>query len=114
MKLPEDGYEPERISPVIIGVVFIGIIVVLVLWVNKETLMKKPAGQQTIADTIVKVEQETSNQGNSTLSPEDFEKLPSWREVKDWPGKIIAVCGNNSGTYSGRSGNGWEAYQDYQ
>ena len=26
------------------------------------------------------------------LSDEDFEKLPSWREVKDWPGKIIAVC----------------------
>ena len=26
------------------------------------------------------------------LSPKDFEKLPSWREVKDWPGKIIAVC----------------------
>ncbi len=26
------------------------------------------------------------------LSEEDFEKLPSWREVKDWPGKIIAVC----------------------
>ena len=26
------------------------------------------------------------------LSDEDFEKLPSWCEVKDWPGKIIAVC----------------------
>ena len=26
------------------------------------------------------------------LSDEDFEKLPSWSEVKDWPGKIIAVC----------------------
>jgi hypothetical protein len=26
------------------------------------------------------------------LSDEDFEKLPSWREVKDWLGKIIAVC----------------------
>ena len=26
------------------------------------------------------------------LPSEDFEKLPSWREVKDWPGKIIAVC----------------------
>ena len=26
------------------------------------------------------------------LSDEDFEKLPSWREVNDWPGKIIAVC----------------------
>jgi len=26
------------------------------------------------------------------LSPEDFEKLPAWREVKDWPGKVIGVC----------------------
>lgn len=28
--------------------------------------------------------------GQSTA--EDFEKLPSWREVKDWPGKIVGVC----------------------
>ena len=26
------------------------------------------------------------------LPPEDFEKLPSWRDVKDWPGKIVGVC----------------------
>ena len=26
------------------------------------------------------------------LSPEDFEKLPAWREVKNWPGKIVGVC----------------------
>jgi hypothetical protein len=26
------------------------------------------------------------------LPLEDFEKLPSWREVKDWPGKIVGVC----------------------
>ena len=26
------------------------------------------------------------------LPPEDFEKLPSWREVKDWPGKVVGVC----------------------
>ena len=24
--------------------------------------------------------------------PEDFEKLPAWREVKDWPGKVVGVC----------------------
>ncbi len=27
-----------------------------------------------------------------SLSPEDFEKLPSWREVKDWLGKVVGVC----------------------
>ena len=26
------------------------------------------------------------------LPPEDFEKLPSWCEVKNWPGKIVGVC----------------------
>ena len=26
------------------------------------------------------------------LPPEDFGKLPSWREVKDWLGKIVGVC----------------------
>ena len=26
------------------------------------------------------------------LSDEDFEKLPSWREVKNWPDKVVGVC----------------------
>ena len=26
------------------------------------------------------------------LPSEDFEKLPSWREVKNWPDKVIGVC----------------------
>ena len=26
------------------------------------------------------------------LPPEDLEKLPAWREVKDWPGKVVGVC----------------------
>ena len=26
------------------------------------------------------------------LQPEDFEKIPAWREVKDWPGNIVGVC----------------------
>ena len=29
---------------------------------------------------------------SANLPPDDFEKLPSWREVKDWPGKIVGVC----------------------
>ncbi len=28
----------------------------------------------------------------ANLPPEDFEKLPVWHEVKDWPGKIVGVC----------------------
>jgi hypothetical protein len=26
------------------------------------------------------------------LPPEDLEKLPAWREVKDWPGRIVGAC----------------------
>ena len=29
---------------------------------------------------------------SANLPPEDFEKLPAWREVKDWPGKVVGVC----------------------
>ena len=29
---------------------------------------------------------------SASLPPEDFEKLPAWREVKDCPGKVVGVC----------------------
>jgi hypothetical protein len=29
---------------------------------------------------------------SQALSPEDFERIPAWREVKEWPGKIVGVC----------------------
>ena len=29
---------------------------------------------------------------SANLPLEDFEKLPSWHKVKDWPGKIVGVC----------------------
>ena len=41
------------------------------------------------------------------LSPEDFEKLPAWREVKDWPGKIVGVC-----DYKARERSGKEAWDE--
>lgn len=44
------------------------------------------------------------------LPPEDFEKLPAWREVKDWPGKIVGVCDYQARVRTGRES--WdEGYQ---
>ena len=39
------------------------------------------------------------------LLPEDFEKLPAWRAVKDWPGKVVGVC-----DYRARERSGNEAW----
>ena len=44
------------------------------------------------------------------LLPEDFEKLPAWREVKDWPGKVVGVCDYKARERTGRES--WdEGYQ---
>ena len=29
---------------------------------------------------------------STNLSAEDFERLPAWGDVKDWPGKIVGAC----------------------
>lgn len=41
------------------------------------------------------------------LPLDDFEKLPVWREVKDWPGKIVGVC-----DYKARERSGGEAWDE--
>ena len=47
---------------------------------------------------------------SANLTTEDFEKLPSWREVKDWPGKIVGVCDYKARERTGRES--WdEGYQ---
>lgn len=47
---------------------------------------------------------------SANLTAEDFEKLPSWREVKDWPGKVVGVCDYKARVRTGRES--WdEGYQ---
>lgn len=41
------------------------------------------------------------------LPPEDFERIPSWAEVKDWPGKIVGAC-----DYSVRTSDAPEAWDE--
>lgn len=44
---------------------------------------------------------------SANLPPEDFEKLPAWCEVKDWPGKIVGVC-----DYKARERTGCETWDE--
>ena len=47
---------------------------------------------------------------SANLPSEDFEKLPSWYEVKDWPGKVVGVCDYKALERTGRES--WdEGYQ---
>lgn len=47
---------------------------------------------------------------SANLPPEDFEKLPAWRDVKDWPGNIVGVCDYKARGRTGRES--WdEGYQ---
>ena len=32
------------------------------------------------------------------LKPEEFEAIPAWDEVKDWPGKVVGCCDYEAGT----------------
>ncbi len=41
------------------------------------------------------------------LPPDDFVKLPSWREVMDWPGKVVGVC-----DYKARQRSGSESWDE--
>ena len=34
----------------------------------------------------------------ANLPGEDFERLPSWGDVKDWPGKVVGCCDYEAGT----------------
>lgn len=44
---------------------------------------------------------------SANLPSEDFEKLPSWHEVKDWPGKVVGVC-----DYKARERTGHESWDE--
>ena len=49
---------------------------------------------------------------SANLPSEDFEKLPSWHEVKDWPGKVVGVCDYKARERTGHES--WdEGYQDW-
>ena len=42
---------------------------------------------------------------STNLSAEDFERLPSWGDVKGWPGKIVGCCDYGAGTDAAKEWN---------
>lgn len=72
MRLPDDGNEPEKINPFLIAMLFVAAIVVLVLWLNKENLIRKEKSKQDVSEAFSQQTEETSGQSNK-LSPEDFD-----------------------------------------
>ena len=82
MRLPDDVNETERLSPVWVAVIFVVAIVVLVLWLNKDSLSGEKTGKTEIVGTESTGEQVAMD---STLSPEDFDFWEKYPETTPEP-----------------------------
>lgn len=79
MKLPDDEKEPDKFSPIILAVIFVIAIVILVLWINKDSLVRKNNGDYGMSSPS-NFEESSTYVPPSTLSPDDFdfwEKYPA-------------------------------------
>ncbi len=85
MRLPDEGSESEKLSPILIALIFITAIVVLVLFMNRDQLKKKPETTILYGGETAVVEQETSQPSDSTLTPEDFDFWEKYPEVTPEP-----------------------------
>lgn len=83
MRLPDDGYEPERISPVLMATIFVSAIVILVLWLNKDSL-KQSEKQNTSVSGTGQEEVQVST-GDSTLTPDDFDFWDKYPQMTPQP-----------------------------
>lgn len=84
MRLPDDANETERFSPVWIAILFVVVIVVLVLWLNKDNLTGEKTKKPLDIATENSVEQEQTAM-DSTLSPEDFDFWEKYPETTPEP-----------------------------
>ncbi len=82
MRLPDDVNENERLSPVWVAVIFVVAIVVLVLWLNKDSLSGEKKGKAEVVGTESTGEQVAMD---STLSPEDFDFWEKYPETTPAP-----------------------------
>lgn len=85
MRLPDEGNEPERISPVVIAIIFITSIIILVLWLNKDHFQKKNRHDLPYGETVSLTEKENATQDGSSLSPEDFDFWEKYPETTPEP-----------------------------
>lgn len=85
MRLPDEGNESERISPVFIAVLFVLAIVVLVLWMNRDTLVRMRGNKHPASAEVAQPEEVGNTNTNSTLSPEDFDFWDKYPETTTEP-----------------------------
>ena len=85
MRLPDEGNDAERISPVLIALIFITAIVALVLWMNRERFKNKEETVILQGGETLTVEQEMNHQETSTLTPEDFDFWEKYPEATPEP-----------------------------
>lgn len=85
MRLPDEGNDAERISPVLIALIFITAIVVLVLWMNRDRFDKKEEIAVLQGGENATVEQENANQSTSALTPDDFDFWEKYPEITPKP-----------------------------
>ncbi len=81
MRLPDDGNGPDRISPIFVAIIFVAAIVAMVLWMNKENLVK--SNKAPTVESSEEVE-ESKDLMHGNLTPDDFdfwEKYPAPTEV---------------------------------
>ncbi len=85
MRLPDEGNDAERISPILIALIFITAIVVLVLWMNRDRFEKKEEATILFGGETSTVEQDFSHHETSTLTPDDFEFWEKYPETTPEP-----------------------------
>lgn len=85
MRLPDEGNESEKISPVLIATLFVAAIVVLVLWMNRDALVRMRGYRQPSSTNTTQQEEYENTNTNSTLSPEDFDFWDKYPESTPEP-----------------------------
>lgn len=85
MRLPDEGNDSERMSPVLVAILFVVAIVVLVLWMNRDALVRMRGNKQTTSTQVSQQKEPEDINTGSTLTPEDFDFWDKYPEATPEP-----------------------------